>query len=74
MSEELSELAKEFAGQFIFAKVDTDEQPELMTQYNVANIPSLKVFIDGEVIDSEEEQLNQSELRACMKKHGYILK
>lgn len=70
MSEELSEFAKEFAGQFIFVKVDTDEQTELMKQYNIKNLPTLNVFINGEVVDEEEGQLNQQELRTCLKKHG----
>jgi len=70
MSDELSELAKEFAGQFIFAKIDTDEQPELMKQFSVENLPSLKVFVDGEVVDTEEGQLSQQELRTCLKKQG----
>lgn len=70
MSEELSNLANEFTGQFIFAKRDIDEQPELMKQYTVENVPSLKVFVDGAVVQTEEGQLNHQELRDVLKGFG----
>jgi putative thioredoxin len=70
MSDELSILAKEFAGQFIFAKVDIDEQPELKEQYAIENVPSLKVFKNGEVVKSEEGLLKQNELRDVLKEFG----
>lgn len=70
MSDELSDLATEFPGQFIFAKVDVDEQPELMKQYGVENVPSLKVIVNGEVVQTEEGQLNKQELREILKTHG----
>ena len=70
MSDELSVLAKEFAGEFIFAKVDIDEQPELKAQYEIENVPSLKVFVNGEVVNTEEGLLKQSELRDVLKEFG----
>ncbi len=56
MSEEIMDLAKEFAGEFIFAKVDMDEQPELIKQYDVENVPALRVFKDGDMVRGEEGQ------------------
>ena len=70
MSDELSGLAEEFAGQFIFAKADIDEQPELKTQYKIENVPSLKVFVNSEVVKTEEGLLNQTELRDVLKELG----
>ena len=67
MSDELSLLAKDFAGEFIFAKVDIDEQEKLMEQYGVKNVPNLQVFVDGEVILVEEGLLTQVELREILK-------
>ena len=66
----LSMLATEFKGKFIFAKVDIDEQPELKETYNVENVPTLKVFKDGEVVRTEEGHLNEVELRALLKDYG----
>ena len=70
LSELWSELAKEFAGQFIFAKVDIDENPELGKQYDIQHVPTLNVFVDGKVVDSEEGQLSLDECRALLKQHN----
>jgi len=70
MEEHLARLATEFAGQFVFAKVDIDEQPELMKEYAVENVPTLKVFKDGEVIRTEEGQMQEKELRELLKSLG----
>ena len=70
MSDQLSDLAGEFASQFIFAKVDTDEQEALRKDYDIQNVPTLKVFVDGEVVDTEEGHLLEDECRALLKKHG----
>lgn len=50
MADVLLDLAHEFAGQFVIAKVDIDEQKGLAEQYKIENIPTLLVFQDGEVI------------------------
>ena len=70
MSDVLSDLATEFPGQFIFAKVDIDENPELRKKYDVTNIPCLKVFVNGEVSNTEEGQLTEAECRVLLKQHG----
>jgi putative thioredoxin len=63
-------LAREFAGQFIFAKVDIDEQQALREEYGIENVPTLKVFKDGEVVRTEEGQLSDDELAAMLKAYG----
>ena len=65
-----SRLAKEFAGQFIFAKVDIDEQPELRKRYNIESVPSMLSFKDGEVVRIDMGQLNEEEARAVLKSVG----
>lgn len=70
MSDQLSGLATEFAGQFVFAKVDIDEQAELKEEHAIVNVPTLKVFKDGKVVRTEVGQLNEVELRAILKEFG----
>ena len=70
MSDSLAAMAKEFAGQFIFAKVDIDEQPELQKEHNIENVPTLKVFREGEVVHTDEGLLQEAELRTLLKAHG----
>lgn len=66
----LSDLAHEFAGLFIFAKADIDEQAELRKEYKIENIPTLKVFKDGKVVSTEEGVLEENEIRALLKTYG----
>lgn len=70
LEEYLSSFATEFAGQFIFAKVDVDEHPELAKEYSVENTPCVKVFKNGEIVQSEERLMNPDELRVMLKSHG----
>lgn len=70
LADSLSVLAREFAGQFIFAKVDVDEQPELSQQYGIENVPSLLVLKDGKVINTLDGLVKESELRELLKSLG----
>jgi len=70
LEDSLVALAREFAGQFIYAKVDIDEQQELRKQYAIENVPTLKVFKDGEVVRTEEGLLADDELGALLKSYG----
>ena len=67
MADILADLAKEFAGQFVFAKVDIDEQPSLRDQYNIENVPTVVVFRDGEVALTQEGQIQEDELRVVLR-------
>lgn len=66
----LTHLAQEFAGQFVFAKVDVYEQPELKAQYDIQNLPTLKVFKDGEVVRHEVGKMSHDELTLMLKEFG----
>lgn len=70
MLDQLSDLAGEFAGQFIFAKVDIDEQEELKKKYDIQNVPTLKIFVNGEIVATEEGQLVESDCRQLLKTQG----
>jgi putative thioredoxin len=74
MSDMFAALATEFAEEFIFAKVDIDENSQLKEQYSIENVPTLKVFIDGKVVVSEEGNLNEEEARALLKSFDIVNK
>lgn len=47
----LEKLAAAYQGKFILAKVNSDENQELATKYNVRGIPNVKAFVGGEMVD-----------------------
>ncbi|MCW8854151.1 MAG: tetratricopeptide repeat protein [Gammaproteobacteria bacterium] len=63
-------LAKEFAEQFIFAKVDIDEQPELGKEHKIENVPTIMVFKDGKHACTEVGELKEPEARELLKDFG----
>ncbi len=72
MSNMLEDLATEFPEQFIFAKVDVDENSELKERYNIENAPTLKIFIDGRDVVTEEGQLTETEARTLLKGYDIV--
>ena len=47
----VEEIADEYTGKVVVAKVDVDGQGELAQRYRIMNIPTLLVFKRGEVVD-----------------------
>ena len=47
----VGEIADQYAGKAVVAKVDVDELGELAQRYHVMNIPTLMVFKQGQLID-----------------------
>lgn len=70
LSDMFSVLAREFAGQFIFAKVDIDEQQGLKEQYKIENVPTILVFKDAQVVRTEVGKMSEDEARAMLKEYG----
>jgi thioredoxin 1 len=46
----IEDLSKEYDGQMLFAKLNTDENPETPGRYGIMSIPSLLLFKDGELV------------------------
>lgn len=70
MSDVITKLAEEFAEEFVFAKVDIDEQQNLKEKFNVKNVPTLVVFRNGEVEFTQEGQMQEEELRLLLRGMG----
>ena len=48
----IAELAKEYDGRAVIAKVNVDDSPSVSTKYEVSGIPALLYFRDGEQVDA----------------------
>lgn len=47
----VDELAKEYAGRAVFAKVDVDSCPKVAAQYSIRSIPTVLFFKGGKVVE-----------------------
>ena len=64
----LEKLAQEYQGKFLLAKVDSDRNQEIATQFGVRGIPSVKAFVDGEQVDEFSGALPESGVRAFLER------
>jgi thioredoxin 1 len=60
----VEELAKEYEGKASFAKVNTDENSDLASRYNIRGIPTLIFFKDGEVKDQVVGAVPKAQLKS----------
>src|SRR5579885_1163416 len=59
----LEALAAEAAGEFVLAKVNTDENQELAAQFGVSGIPAVFAVRDATVVDHFTGLMPEDELR-----------
>lgn len=59
----LEKLAAEYAGKFILAKINSDENQELAQRYGVRGIPAVKAFVDGQMVDEFTGALPEAQIR-----------
>lgn len=60
----LEKLAAEYGGKFVLAKVETDANPQLATQYGIRGVPNVKAFLNGQVVDEFSGAIPESQARA----------
>lgn len=49
----VEELAKEYDGKAVIAKVDVDSNPAVSAKYGIRSIPTLLFFKNGEIVDKQ---------------------
>jgi putative thioredoxin len=59
----LEKLAIEYGGQFVLAKINSDENPASGARYGVRSIPAVKAFVGGELVDEFTGALPERQLR-----------
>lgn len=65
----LAALAEEYAGEFILAKVNADENQALVEQFGVRSLPTVKLFKQGEPVDEFTGVLPESGIREFINQH-----
>ncbi len=74
VSPTVEELSKEYQGRMKFMKLNTDENPDIASKYNIMGIPTLMFIKDGRSVDSivgaiPKQQL-KSKIDSLLTMHG----
>ena len=59
----LDEIAKDYAGKLVVAKMDIDENPVTPNEYMVRGIPTMLLFRDGKLLDQKVGAMPRSALK-----------
>ena len=65
----LEKLVKEYAGEFVLAKINTDEAPQVSAALRMRSIPLVVMFIGGQPVDQFLGALPEGQIRAFLEKH-----
>ncbi len=65
----LEKLAAEYAGQFMLAKVNCDEQQQIAAQFGVRSLPTVMIMRDGQPVDGFVGAQTESAVRQLLEKH-----
>ena len=65
----LAKLADEYAGKFILAKINTEEQQAIAAQFQIRSIPAVKLVHQGKLVDEFTGALPEAEIRAFLDRH-----
>ena len=65
----LDKLADEYAGAFLLAKINADEQQGISQQLGVRSLPTVMVFKDGQPVDGFAGAQPETAVREMLQKH-----
>ncbi len=65
----IEELDNEYDGKMVFTKVNTDENQDIASRYNVMSIPTLILFKGGEVKDTVIGVKSKAALKKMFDEH-----
>lgn len=62
----LDQIAAEYAGKVLVAKMNVDESPRTPTKYSVRSIPTLMLFKNGSVVDQKIGAVRKADVAAFL--------
>lgn len=65
----VDEIAKEYAGRVKVLKLNTDENPNIASQYGIRSIPTLMIFKGGEKVDTVVGAVPKGTLTGTLNKY-----
>ncbi|MBD2529679.1 thioredoxin [Nostoc flagelliforme FACHB-838] len=65
----VDEIHEQYKGQIKVVKVNTDENPNVASQYGIRSIPTLMIFKDGQKVDMVVGAVPKSTLASTLEKY-----
>jgi thioredoxin 1 len=65
----VDEIAKEFEGKIKVFKLNTDENPNVASQYGIRSIPTLMIFKGGQKVDTVVGAVPKTTLSSTLSKY-----
>ena len=65
----VDEIATEYAGQIKVFKLNTDENPNVASQYGIRSIPTLMIFKGGQKVDTVVGAVPKTTLSSTLSKY-----
>jgi len=69
MAPVMEELARDYAGKAVFARLNVDEDPDIASQYNVMSIPLFIIFKNGRPAERIAGAVGRGPLEEALKKY-----
>lgn len=68
ISSAIESIARQYAGRLKVVKLNIDQNPRVTRHFDVKSIPSLKVFVNGEVVGQELGAIPRQRIEAMISK------
>ncbi len=65
----LKDIASEYEGRVVVAKVNVDEEPELATRFGIRSIPQLFFYKNGQEVDRQGGLVTADDLKKRIDRH-----
>ena len=65
----LHKLVEEYAGKFVIAKINTDQERQLALQHNIRSLPTMRIYKGGEIVEEIAGAQTESTLRILLDRH-----
>ena len=65
----VDEISEQYIGQIKVVKVNTDENPQVASQYGIRSIPTLMIFKDGQKVDMVVGAVPKTTLASTLEKY-----
>ncbi|MEH1968520.1 MULTISPECIES: thioredoxin [unclassified Nostoc] len=65
----VDEISEQYKGQIKVVKVNTDENPNVASQYGIRSIPTLMIFKDGQKVDMVVGAVPKTTLASTLEKY-----